>query len=58
MEATYTQCKQLKDLHGDTYRQVLIDVAVESWSGFASRLLSIAVEVWCNQFDLDGVNWD
>lgn len=122
MEATYTQCKQLKDLHGDNYRQVLIDmadtppwidpltiadiqaiqqggcasgaympavtywqaletmgkhgddivdyldsygldcivfdVAVESWSGFASRLLSIAVEVWCNQFDLDGVNWD
>ena len=122
MEATYTQCKQLKELHGDSWGDVLIemadtppwidpltiadiraiqyggcasgaympavtywqaletmgehgddivdyldsygldcivfDVAVESWSGFASRLLSIAVEVWCNQFDLDGVNWD
>ncbi len=31
---------------------------VISWSALAVFYLSMAVELWCNQFDLDGVNWD
>ena len=30
----------------------------ESWSGMACFYLSCAVELWCGQFDLFGVDWD
>ena len=29
-----------------------------SWDGIAVFFLSFAVELWCSQFDLDGVDWD
>ena len=30
----------------------------ESWGGMACFYLSYAVELWCGQFDLFGVDWD
>lgn len=30
----------------------------ESWSSLAVFYLSMAVELWVGQFDLDGVDWD
>ena len=29
-----------------------------SWSGICSMFYASAVEAWCSQFDLDGVDWD
>ena len=29
-----------------------------SWSGIAVFFLSVGVELWAGQFDLDGVDWD
>lgn len=30
----------------------------QSWGGFCCDVLSMAVELWCRQFDLDNVDWD
>lgn len=52
--------------HGDDVLDYIQDVEGElpkpaddiSWSGLAVFYLSYAVELWCGQFDLYGVDWD
>ncbi len=46
------------DYIGEQCGEVPRPVVDTTWSGLAVFYLSIAVELWCNQFDLDGVNWD
>lgn len=41
----------------DTYGELPSIPAGESWSGMAVLFLSCAVEGWCSQFDLDGVEY-
>lgn len=36
----------------------LPDVSGQSWARMACTYVSAAVELWCGQFDLDGVPWD
>ena len=36
----------------------VFDISKENWRGFAVKLVSMAVEVWVNRFDLENVNWD
>ena len=46
----------IKDYLGDNYSDLItVDT---SWSDLAVKFLSTAVEQWCSQFDLDGVDWD
>ncbi len=40
------------------YREVPQPETVTTWNSLAAFYLSLAVELWCAQFDLDGVNWD
>ena len=36
----------------------LFNLKQSSWGGIAVFFLSFAVELWCSQFDLTGVDWD
>ncbi len=63
---TYWQAKETMNEWGDDVLQFIEDQYGElpqpehgeSWSGLATFYLSIAVELWAGQFDLDHVNWD
>jgi hypothetical protein len=64
---TYHQAVETMAEHGDEVLEYLteqcaedfaLNVNEDSWGGFAVKVLSMAVESWCQQFDLDGVNWD
>ena len=66
MEAvTYYKAKSVMAEHGED----IIDYVVscygetpahnqESWGHICVFYFSLAVELWCAQFDLDGVDWD
>lgn len=63
---TYWQALETMDLYGDDVLAYIEDALGElpptphdaSWSQLACFYLSHAVELWCWQFDLDGVDWD
>ena len=63
---TYYDAAQTMGKYGDdvfTYIESqygeLPDIPKQSsWDGIAVFFLSFAVELWCSQFDLDGVDWD
>ena len=63
---TYWQAAATMAEHGDdvldyiqeNYGELLTPPSNISWSGLAVFYLSMAVELWCGQFDLDGVDWD
>lgn len=63
---TYWQASKTMAEHGDDVLEYIVDQWGElptpdndlSWSGIAVLYLSTAVEIWCAQFDLDGVDWD
>lgn len=61
----YYEASQCMNVHGDevlTYIEEslgqLPDVSGKGWTEMASVYLSCAVELWCGQFDLEGVDWD
>jgi uncharacterized protein YggL (DUF469 family) len=64
---TYHTANKCMTDHSDEVETLLVQHGVEaftfnpetdSWYCFASKLVSAAVELWVNQFDLDGVDWD
>ena len=64
---TYYQALETMGKHGDNVLAYVEEVFGEipappanetSWSGTVVFYLSCAIELWCGQFDLDGVNWD
>ena len=65
---TYWQARETMGRYGDDVldyleqigydREVTLNLADDSWGGFCCKVLSMAVEIWCGQFDLDGVDWD
>ncbi len=62
---TWRTANQVMSDYGDEVLEYIEEQGVEltipegvSWSQLASRYLSAAIELWCGQFDLDGVNWD
>lgn len=63
---TYYTANRVMSQHGDAVLEYIENgfgelpspPAGDSWSGLAVFYLSMAVELWCNQFDLDGVDWD
>lgn len=63
---TYWQAAATMAEHGDgvldyiqeNYGELPTPQNDTSWSGLAVFYLSMAVELWCGQFDLDGVDWD
>ena len=66
MEAvTYYDAKQTMAEHGDDILEYIASSLGElpshdrdSWGHICVFYFSVAVELWCGQFDLDGVDWD
>ena len=58
---TYHQAMETMGVHGDDVMEYIEDTLGQlpeipngtSWSGLAVIYLSLAVELWCQQFDLD-----
>ncbi len=62
---TYHRANEVMKEYGDEVLEYIYKSDAEftipegvSWSQLASHCLSMAIELWCWQFDLDGVNWD
>ena len=63
---TYHTANQTMGTHGDAVAQYIEDhlgevpqmTTDESWGMYCCTLVSTAVELWCGQFNLDGVDWD
>jgi len=63
---TYYGAAQTMAAHGDDVLDFIQEHLGElpspgndiSWTGLAVFYLSYAVELWCGQFDLGGVDWD
>lgn len=63
---TYYNAGKAMREHGDDILDYIIDMTgeapgireSEAWSWYECRLCSTAVELWCSQFDLEGVDWD
>ena len=62
---TYYTAKQIMAEHGDDILDYIGDIYAEpvaieqdeSWGSFNCRVVSMAVEMWCSNFDLDGVDY-
>jgi hypothetical protein len=62
---TYYTAEQTMARYGNDILDYIDDQGMEkpaidddSWGGYCCTLVSMAVELWCGQFDLEGVDWD
>ena len=62
---TYFKAQQVMAEHGGDIIEYIYNWCVElpnhdqdSWGHICVFYFSLAVELWCGQFDLDGVGWD
>ena len=62
---SYYEAEKAMAEHGGEIMEYLYDVfgsvpdhKQDFWGGVCSFYYSLAVELWCSQFDLEGVDWD
>jgi len=56
MNQHYEEIESILYQHGA--EPLTFDHTDETWAGFAVKLVSLAVELWVGEFNLDDVNWD